>query len=415
MSPLTLHTDPEIHERDGWNEDWGDIDPPDEFGRPVRRARAPRQFGVRWFLSAPQDKGHTGTMPAGVILVVGLAALVLLALLSAPATLRKSNAKDKGAWRQTTAQAVATISAAFRLDAPRNAIDDARGTGVSRVVTADELLAQQRAATPPVTGPTVTQAVSQRPVVRAPAQGAPLKLWLGGDSITGAFGPEAQKVLESSGLFSVTVESKPSSGLTRPDYLNWPKRLLDIANTDKPDVMVVMFGANDAQNMPINGPAGYALYDENWLAEYRKRVASTMDLLKSPANDRLVVWVGALPMGPASGVRGMEKVDYVYWSEAQTRPWVAYLDSFPFFTDSSLNYSLSLPAADGKVQKLRANDNIHLSREGADRLAWVLYQRLTKEIDLSKSNIFALPPSQAAPPTIQERVVLPPPPDSGAA
>jgi hypothetical protein len=163
--------------------------------------------------------------------------------------------------------------------------------------------------------------------------------------------------------------------------------------------------------MPIDGPRGYKLYDEEWVREYRNRVAATMDLLRSPNNDRLIVWVGALPMGPSSGVRGMEKLDYIYWSEAQKRPWVRYFDPFPFFTDPTGAYAVALPAADGKVQKLRATDNIHLSLEGADRLAWAVYAALTRELDLSKSTLTAPPAGQQPPAEVHERLEVPKPAD----
>src|SRR5262245_7962081 len=132
---MTLDTDADLDglpdewddDWDGWDEDWGDVDPSGEYGRPAGPPASSKRFGWRWFFSKPNHNGRPGTMPAGVVLVVGLATLVLLALLNAPATLRKSNAKDKGAWRQSTAQAVATLSDDLKLDTPRNLIDDARG------------------------------------------------------------------------------------------------------------------------------------------------------------------------------------------------------------------------------------------------------------------------------------------------
>jgi hypothetical protein len=356
-------------------------------------------------------------MPAGFVLVLMVLTLAVASFLNADATLRKSNSKDKGAWRQDTAQAIATVSDDLRADRLRKAIDQARGVSTpENVVTPEELLASQQAQQQQLaTIPGSTLPPPARPVLPVPTPDAKLKFWVGGDSITGAFGPEMQKVVEGTGLFNAVVDSKPSSGLTRPDYVNWPAHLVDVVNTQKPDVMVIMFGANDAQNMPIDGLSGgkrgYVLYDEDWVREYTKRVGATMDLLRSPTNDRMVIWVGALPMGPNSGVRGMEKLDYIYWSEAQKRPWVTYFDPLPFFTDGGANYALNLPSADGKVQTMRATDNIHLSLAGADRLAWAVYGRMKASLDLSHQVPAAPSLSQLPPADLKERAEVPRPAD----
>jgi hypothetical protein len=378
--------------------------------------RSPSGGRWRWFVR-PYEPKRNGTMPAGIVLVLMVATLFVAMFLNADATLRKSNSKDKGAWRQETAQAVASLSDAFGVSRLRRVIDDARGVSApDDVVNTDQLLAEQQSqqqAVAPTPGSTLPPPA--RPTLRVPTPTDKLKFWVGGDSITGAFGPEMQKVVDGTGLFAATVDSKPSSGLTRPDYFNWPAHLVDVAKTQSPDVMVIMFGANDAQNMPIDGlpggKRGYQLYDEDWVREYTKRVGATMDLLRSPTNDRQIIWVGAPPMGPNSGVRGMEKLDYIYWSEAQKRPWVTYFDPAPFFTDANGNYTLNLPSADGKVQAMRASDNIHLSLAGADRLAWAVYGQMKSQMDLSNELPAAPALSQLPPATIKPRTELPRPPD----
>jgi len=360
----------------------GPVRPPTTLDR--REARRPSTgLGWRWFIT-PRHSVRRGTMPAGAVLAIVVPALVVGMFLNAPATLRKSSARDKGEWRRSVAESVEGVSSALRLDAPRRAIDDR----LRQTDDADQnsslaaLVAEQRAATTTVPGAPTTPPRSAKPTLRTPTLSSKLKIWVGGDSQMQPVGPEARPVFEGSGLFTMLFDYKPSSGLTRPDYLNWPKRLVEVATNEKPDVMVLLFGANDAQAMPIPGSGGYPLYSPEWLTEYRNRVATTMDLLRSPTDDRLIVWIGALPMGPNSGVKGMDKLDEIYSSEARRRPWVTYVDPVPLFTDTAGNYGASLPAASGKVQLLRASDNIHLTWAGARRLVWAVYARLGEQIDL---------------------------------
>jgi hypothetical protein len=115
-------------------------------------------------------------------------------------------------------------------------------------------------------------------------------------------------------------------------------------------------------------------------------------------------------MGPNSGVKGMEQVNYIYWSEAKKRPWVRYVDSWPFFVGPNGEYEARLIGADGKEYLLRERDNIHLTAAGGDRLAWAVLAALGQLVDLSQSQ--ATPPdAQRAPDSVQERSEVPKPPD----
>lgn len=358
-------------------------------------------------------------MPAGLVLAVVAIALVMAMFFNATATERKSraNVACDGCWRQSVAGWVSGASSFLHLSDPRDRMDGAMGKNQSSEVSTDELLAHQReaeqsrqaapAAAAAASAPSSTAPQPVRPVLRVPAPGSPLKLWVGGDSIMVALGPAIQRIASETGLFSPTIEPKVSTGLSRPDYFNWPEHLArDVMPTVDPDVVVVTFGGNDAQNIPLPNKGRLDRYSPEWLAEYRKRVAATMDLLRSPDNDRLVIWVGALIMGPTAGVEGMEKLNYIYWSEAQTRPWVAYFDSWAFFADPAGRYAVSLPFADGKSRPVRASDNIHLNIAGADRLGWAVMGRLGQLIDLSRS--VAAPPLDQLPPLdLKERTEVP--------
>lgn len=362
-----------------------------------------------------------GTLPAGLVLFILVGSLVLAMFLNASSTFRKSNAKDKGPWRQEIAANVRNVSCALRLTLPHDRIDEARGSppGCSSgsgtdadARSAEQILADDRAESAKQQDPAAAQtttSIPNKPQLRKPTPEARLSVWVGGDSVVGSFGPGFQRVSEATKLFNVEVDSRVSSGLTNVNFVNWPLALRDAAKGKRPDIMIVMFGANDAQNMLLNNQA-LERFSPEWLAEYRKRVGSTMDLLQSPKNDRLVVWLGQPVMSPKSNAVGMDKLNYIYWDEARSRPWVAYFDSWPYFTDDQGNYAQRLPMADGKEQKLRENDGVHLTPQGADRLAWVVFGRLGQYLDLSAN--LAPPPIGSLPPaSVGERAEVPKPPD----
>jgi uncharacterized protein len=346
-------------------------------------------------------------MPAGLVLVLVVGSLLVAMFLNADATLRKSEAKGDG-WRNQIAKTVASVSDTLHINALRSSVDDALGKNQGTDTDVADLLAQKEAETadgqtdgaeaPPAPVP---------PVIAAPTPETPLRFWVGGDSITQTFGTSMQQVVASTGVMNPTLDYHVSTGLARPDYYNWPEHLLkDVLPTD-PQVMVIMFGANDGQGMTGTDGKVYSRGTQEWLDEYRRRVAATMDLLKDPENDRLVIWVGAPVMRPGSGVHEMDQLDYIYWSEAQSRPWIQYFDSWPFFSDANLQYVSEAPFADGTARGLRQKDGVHLSTVGGNRLSWAVLDRIGKYVDLSAGKV-APPADQAPPPGVVERTEIPP-------
>jgi len=343
-----------------------------------------------------------GTMPAGMILVVIVLAFCVAGLLDADSTLRKSNAKGDGI-RNEIAKTVASVTDALHINFFRNSIDDALGKNQGTEIDVEELLRQQAEAETAA----AAEAAKKVPELTAPTPAEPMKIWVGGDSITQTFGTSFQRITQSTGIFTPTLDYHVSTGLSRPDYFNWPEHLVKNVLPANPAILVIMFGANDGQNMVDANNKVLERYSEPWMTEYRRRVAATMDLLKSPDNQRITIWCGPPPMGPGTKTHGMDQLNYIYWSEAQTRPWIQYFDTWPFFSDSNGVFAANLPNADGVVRGMRQKDNVHLSTVGGDRLSWAVIDRIGKLVNLSAGNVTP-PPTQGPPPSLVERTEIPP-------
>ena len=358
---------------------------------------------VNWRkLFEPLRPRREGTMPAGMILVVVLVAFCIAGLLNADATLRKSNAKGDG-WRNEIAKTVASVTDTFQINFFRNAIDDAIGKNQSSGIDVEELLRQQAEAE----SAAAAAEANKVPELAAPSPAEPMKIWVGGDSITQTFGTSFQRITQSTGIFTPTLDFRVSTGLARPDYFNWPEHLVKNVFPANPAILVIMFGANDGQNMVDAENKVLERFSEPWMAEYRRRVAATMDLLKSPTNDRITIWCGPPPMGPGTKTKGMDQLSYIYWSEAQSRPWIQYFDTWPFFTDTDFQFAANLPNADGVARGMRQKDNVHLSTVGGDRLTWAVIDRIGKLVDLSAGKVTP-PPAQGPPASVVERTEIPP-------
>ena len=351
-------------------------------------------------------------MPAGMVLAVVAGALVIAMFVNADATARKAAAPRGGeanySWRQTIATGIASFSDFWRFTAPRQAIDEALGkqTGVRAGDRGEvEQLAAENAAPQGETTADLT------PRLRTPAPGQPLKMWVGGDSVSADLAVSLESIGSKSELFTVRRDARAATGLTRPDFFDWPTHLArDVIPSEQPDVVVFMVGPNDSQNIPLDGGRrGYAIGTPEWEQEYRLRVAGTMDALRSRNNDRLVIWVGAPQPGPGTKLKAQDTINWIVATEAAKRPWVRYFDTWGFMSNPDGSYAARLVNADGQEYQMRQKDDIHFAIGGANRLAWGVWGALGQKADLSQSQVQP-DPAQSAPPEATERPEVPQPP-----
>ena len=244
--------------------------------------------------------------------------------------------------------------------------------------------------------------------IRTPTTTEPLRVWIGGDSMSGALGYAFRRIAADVGVMVVAPpDIRVSTGLSRPDFFNWSAYLRDDILTRDYEILIVMVGANDSQSLRQPNGSYCARFGQCWLDTYRSRVAAAMDLVRDPGGNRLLVWVGQPIMGPSSALYGIEKMNYLYWDEARKRRWVSYFDAWAYFIDPSGAYAHYLQAADGTEAEVRAGDEIHFTRAGGYRLAWAVMERIGEIVDLSNGT-FKQPARLVAPAWVSERAEVPP-------
>lgn len=289
---------------------------------------------------------------ARTAVVMTLVALLVAALLNADDLSRRANRMTYG-WQRTVAVTTTswlrTVSHDSLLDRPRAALDDVIGSQPDRTPS------RSSAAAP---------ALPVHP--RRPTAAAPLRLYIAGDSVVQALGESLLRLSGATNVVDATLEYRYATGLTRPDYFDWPGRLQERLTAPRhPEVVVVMFGANDLQT--IKTATGYArVGSPAWLAEYRKRVAATMHLLTGKGAD--VYWVGQPVMRDPDLSRRMAQLDTIFRTEAAATPGITYVDTWAMFTDASGRYTPYLTIGGAPVP-VRVDDGVHLTQAGGDLVA----------------------------------------------
>jgi hypothetical protein len=255
------------------------------------------------------------------------------------------------------------------------------GVGVSSVVGGDDGGSSTDGSVPAVevdstavdSVPITAPAITDPPATDPPDTGPPTaenkaKVLILGDSDAGTFGPYLMSLLEPNGVTESELFYKVSSGLSRPDFYDWPADLATRIPEADPDILVVTFGGNDAQDILIDGVSRPVDSDE-WRAEYGRRVGEVMDTMIE--GGRTLVWVGIPNASEEGFTQRLEILRDVTLAEIEKRPGsVIYVDTWNRFAGLSGGYAdYVIDPRDGQGKNVRASDGFHLNVTGAEILA----------------------------------------------
>lgn len=329
-------------------------------------------------------------MAAGHVIVVAVFALLGGGVLNAQA-LTDAAARQPFGWKRTVAVVAATpfrgIAGITALNRPHQLLSRvaAGATGGGQQVTDDSVQDAPTGDAATVPTPTSSEVASETPTEEAterdrPSQKDPLRLWVGGDSLTSEFGPALSDRLARTDRGKADVEFRFSTGLARPDFFNWPARLRHIAQRQDPDVFVVMFGANDGQNISLGGRVLEFATGE-WEREYGRRVSRVMaDLATS---GRSVYWVGQPVMADPDFDRKMQLLNDIYRDQARDHDAVTYIDTRELFAGDDGGFAAYLDDPNGQSTLMRQQDGVHFTRAGGERLTTVVFGAIDEEWDVT--------------------------------
>ena len=217
--------------------------------------------------------------------------------------------------------------------------------------------------------------------ITSPTAAHPLRVLILGDSLGIDVGGPLQNDLANTGVVQATLDARESTGLTRPDYFNWPAELQSDLGTARPQVVVVMIGANDPQDFP--GPPDVPYSSPQWNVMYAGRVAAFMQLAQSEG--ATVLWVGMPPMQSAQLSTEMADIDAVDQRQATLcTPPVHFISSWTLLGTAQGGYTPFITNAAGQVVDVRTPDGIHLTPAGGEVLSQTVlnYLRGPLRIDL---------------------------------
>jgi lysophospholipase L1-like esterase len=218
----------------------------------------------------------------------------------------------------------------------------------------------------PVTlgGPTTTTTTAPDP--KHPTAATPLRVLIVGDSIGLDMGGALQSDLAGTGVVNAALDARESTGLTRPDYFNWPAELQNDLKSVNPQVVVVMIGANDAQD--FLGPPDVPYTSPQWNTLYAQRAAQFMQIAGS--GGAAVFWVGMPPMQDPNLSAQMADINAVDSHQAAlATPPVHFVNTVKSLGTPQGGYTAFVTNPAGQIVNTRTPDGTHLTPGGSQVVA----------------------------------------------
>jgi uncharacterized protein len=184
----------------------------------------------------------------------------------------------------------------------------------------------------------------------------PLKvLFLGDSMIQGAIYISFTRSVFDDKSIVCTLKGRHSTGLSRPDYFNWPREAENICQNGAYDCVIVLMGTNDAQDIPLDGVT-HRFNTPEWIEIYKARATQFISYLNG--NVPRVYWIGLprmrLPVYDAS----MQMLNSLYSDVCNRFTRVRFIPTAGPLADENGNYTDYI-TIDGRIEYLRSGDGIH--------------------------------------------------------
>ena len=300
------------------------------------------------------------------VLFVSLLAFCLWFVLDAPTLQHNAQVSPVGIRRTVSLDLVGPIAAVTR------------GVGLGHVVTGLNSLLGRKGNRPgngtavipkrPSTPKTTTPTTIPLPTAAAPVRPSPhaeLRVLVIGDSLGIDLGNALVPDLLATGVVAATLDGQVSTGLTRPDYFDWPTELATDLPVDSPQLIVIMIGANDGQDFP--GPPDIPYGSAAWDTMYAARVSSFMT--EAASTGAQVLWVGMPPMQDPVLSSKMATIDSIVQQQAAKHPRVTYLSSWTILGTPQGQFTPYLTTPGGESVNVREPDGTHIAPGGAEILS----------------------------------------------
>ena len=170
---------------------------------------------------------------------------------------------------------------------------------------------------------------------------------------------------ENTGVVVIDA-SNGSSGLVRDDFYNWNARLPEIATAENAELVVVMIGANDRQEIR-SASGNLAKGTPEWSTAYAARVTTLIQAIAIAGKPAL--WAGLAPVKSNALSRDYSVFNSIF-RERTDAAGITFIGTWNGFADDEGRYVTSGPDINGQQRGLRTSDGLNFTKAGRRTLAF---------------------------------------------
>ena len=200
------------------------------------------------------------------------------------------------------------------------------------------------------------------------------KILVLGDFVAGGLAEGLEAAFAENAEVVIRSRTNGSSGLVRDDYFDWPGRIAGFLEEEQPDIVILMVGANDRQQMIVDGRREEPR-SEGWAKEYEIRIRKLAAAVRE--HEAHLVWVGMVPFRFRNMSSDMIAFNDLY-RRVTEEAGGEYVDVWGGFVDEEGSFASHGPDMNGQPAQLRAEDGINITRAGKRKLAFFLEKPLNR-------------------------------------
>jgi S-formylglutathione hydrolase FrmB/lysophospholipase L1-like esterase len=191
------------------------------------------------------------------------------------------------------------------------------------------------------------------------------RILVAGDSfMVEGFGPVLERELREVPELEVKRVFRSATGLCRPDYFDWFTFMDELLRENEPELVIISLGANDTQDIVTDDRVRHLVGSDSWNEVYAERVGRILDMAGDAG--ATVFWVGLPVMGKKLYNQRVSNLNAVVARTCAETLNCRFFDSWSLLADAEGNFMAYVTTPEGKHERIRTKDSIHLTESGAE-------------------------------------------------
>ncbi|WP_033313029.1 SGNH family hydrolase [Bartonella rattaustraliani] len=199
-----------------------------------------------------------------------------------------------------------------------------------------------------------------------------------GDFVASAVAEALKEFFIENNNIVIINATMPNSGLVRTDDYSWKNNISKLIEKNKPDIIVMVIGANDNQSIrTLHGILNTR--EPEWINIYKQKIAEVTESLH--ASEKPWIWMGQPAFVNDNLTERIKIFNKLYKQETESAGGY-FIDILEGFIDEQGQFSFSGYDINGKVVTLRTYDGINFTPEGKRKLASYLEKKLENILNI---------------------------------